>query len=207
MKKGINNAIDRAPFSGKFLIDDTLSSYYTIGDKGKNRQFIESAAVMTIMVGAHFVQAKHGGEAFISHFNHFTNYPEASEAIWLGVDTLYTATMGAVALRQTEHMVNLTRRHARWYKKSRVENYVPSSRQPRTKTHRKGAVALSLAVTFGGQMAGIASMHDAKALDAIEYCIEASEQRLEDIGPHTISVNDEYYSVYDQDTAAAFCNR
>lgn len=199
-------AIDRAPFSGKFVIGDTLSKYYTIGDKGKNMQFVRSAMLMSFMAAAHAYQARTGADTLVSHLNQFIDTPEKSEAAWFGVDVMYTAAMGAVALRQSDHLVRIGRRHAKWFMKSRSRDFEPTEREPRVKTHRAGALALSVAVTLGGQGAAIASSIDARHGDSVETCVEGWTRTINDIGPYSIQYEDEVYDLHDTASVEAYCN-
>lgn len=93
-KNPLFSAIDKAPFAGKFTIKDAYVGFETATDKTKTIKAVGAVALFSLMVSVHAVQAKMGGESFVTHLGDATDGSALSGALAV-VDAAYFGTMTA----------------------------------------------------------------------------------------------------------------
>ncbi len=206
MSNRLYSVVDKAPFSGKFVIGNSLTKYYTIGDNGKNMQFLRTAGLLTTMVGMHALQAKIGLDNFISHANETIDTQEPEAALWASLDIAYVTAMGATTLRQFDHLTNVTKKHVSWVKKYFSDDHERVEREPRRRKYTKGAIALSLTVTLGGQIAEVASLHDTYDGEQYEQCIDNYEPFLTENGTFRVGAEEKQYVIRDLSSVKTLCD-
>lgn len=160
-KNTIFKAIDKAPFAGKFLINDVYTGYVNASDKYKHASAALNALVLGVMVVAHAQQAKLGFETLSFHAPSAIEDPNAKDILYSTIDMTYGTVMGAVALRQAALFGKVAKMHNKWRKDRKT---IPEAERRGSKPKMKktiGAIALAVGVTGGGQVAEVVSAHDA----------------------------------------------
>ncbi len=158
-KNPLFSAIDKAPFAGKFTIKDAYVGFETATDKTKTIKAVGAVALFSLMVSVHAVQAKMGGESFVTHLGDATDGSALSGALAV-VDAAYFGTMTAVTARQAALTKNVFGKYKTW--KSEKDTVPESERsvEKRPYEHKLGAMGLAVAVTAAGQLAfGASYLH------------------------------------------------
>ena len=151
--------IDKAPFSGKFLLEEVYVNYITSPDKQKTRRMLGSAAVFSSFSMAHLVQSVYGLTIAQEYTQDImAQGPDVMNVGFLAIDAVYAATMAAVSLRQAAHVPRFVGDYRQWRMQKDVipeEERVPEKRERTTKVRDMLAAC---AVTAAGQAACMASV-------------------------------------------------
>lgn len=160
-KNQLFNAVDRAPFAGKFFIKDSYVNYITASDEKKTRNAITATTVLSLMVAAHAYQAKMGFDSLIIHAPAAAEDTKLKDIIFASVDGVYMFAMSAVTLRQADLMRKVGTGYANWIKTHKQVPEMERKVEKRDYVHKKFAIGLAAAVTLAGQAAEMVSYTDA----------------------------------------------
>lgn len=157
-KPALFGLIDKAPFSGKFILKDVYVNYITSPDKQKTRRMLGATAVFGSFSVAHFIQSAFGLMTAQKHTQDImAQGPDVMNVGFLTIDAVYAATMAAIGLRQAAHVPCFVGDYNQWRIQKDVipeEKRVPKRREQTIKVRD---ALTACAATVAGQAAYIAS--------------------------------------------------
>lgn len=107
------DAIDKAPFSGKFAIRDSVVSYQQSGPSQEKSRYARTMGLLGYMVAGHALQAKIGLDAAKTHIGQVMQDGHISDFLAAGCDISYATVNALVTLRQANLLQRTHQTHKR----------------------------------------------------------------------------------------------